>query len=244
VRAYLLTREVFGLVPLWQSIEALDNEVPDLVQSEMLIECDRLISRATLWFLRSRRLNDDIGTTIEHFAPVVESVYQNLDPLLAADAAGEQAARVARYEEQGVPHQTARRVVAGDTLYAALDMAEVASATGRPVETVARVYFEVSGQLSVSWLQDRISALPAESYWQTLAKGAMHDDLSGLQRSVTANVLAAGVEGEVPDLVARWKETNAGAVERATRLLAELHGMATTDAAMLAVALRELRNLA
>ena len=30
VRAYLLTREVFGLVPLWQSIEALDNKVPDL----------------------------------------------------------------------------------------------------------------------------------------------------------------------------------------------------------------------
>ena len=235
---------MFGLVPLWQSIEALDNKVPDLVQSEMLIECDRLISRATLWFLRSRRLHDDIGTTIEHFAPGVESVYQSLDPLLAADAAGEQAARVARYEQQGVPHETARRVVAGDTLYAALDMAEVASATGRPVETVARVYFEVSGQLSVAWLQDRIAALPAESYWQTLAKGAMHDDLSGLQRSVTANVLAAGVEGEVPDLVARWKETNAGAVERATRLLAELRATATTDVSMLSVALRELRNLA
>ena len=28
VRAYLLTREVFGLVPTWQSIEALDNVVP------------------------------------------------------------------------------------------------------------------------------------------------------------------------------------------------------------------------
>ena len=27
VRAYLLTREIFGLVPLWQAIEALDNKV-------------------------------------------------------------------------------------------------------------------------------------------------------------------------------------------------------------------------
>ncbi len=33
VRAYLATREVFGYVPLWQQIEALDNQVSDAVQA-------------------------------------------------------------------------------------------------------------------------------------------------------------------------------------------------------------------
>ncbi len=264
-RAYLLTREVFGLVSLWQQIEGLDNKVPDLAQAEMLIECDRLISRATIWFLRSRRLYDDMGKTIAHFSPGVEAVYQQLDPLLAT---GEQAARVARYEQDGVARDVARRVVAGDTLYAALDMVEVASATGRPVEAVARVYFEVSEQLNVAWLRDRIAALPSESYWQTLAKGAMHDDLSGLLRSVTANVftgsggaeardaarlgtagstgqmLAAAADGEAPDVVERWKAVNAGAVDRVTRLISELRTAASADVSMLSVALRELRNLA
>ena len=56
VRAYLLTREVFGLVPTWQAIEALDNVVPDELQSEMLIELGRRTIRGTNWFLRSRRL--------------------------------------------------------------------------------------------------------------------------------------------------------------------------------------------
>src|SRR5437868_14426331 len=37
VRAYLASREVFGLVPLWQQIEALDTLVPDEVQAEMVI---------------------------------------------------------------------------------------------------------------------------------------------------------------------------------------------------------------
>ena len=32
VRAYLLTREIFGFVTLWQTIEALDNKVDDAVQ--------------------------------------------------------------------------------------------------------------------------------------------------------------------------------------------------------------------
>lgn len=245
VRAYLLTREVFGLVPLWRSIEVLDNEVPDLAQSEMLSECGQLVFRATLWFLRSRRLHEDMAATIEHFAPAVEAVYRCLDPLLAPmGTATEEAARIARFEAQGVPNEVARRVAAGHALYAALDMAEVASVTSCPVETVAHVYFAVSDELDVPWLQERIAALPADTYWQTLAKGAMQDDLSGLQRNVSAQVLAAGADGTVPELVARWKAANGSAVERVTRLLGELRAMTTTDAAMLSVALRELRNLA
>jgi glutamate dehydrogenase len=56
VHAYLATREVMGHVALWQQVEALDNKVPDAVQSEMLIEEGWLTARATTWFLRSKRL--------------------------------------------------------------------------------------------------------------------------------------------------------------------------------------------
>jgi glutamate dehydrogenase len=56
VRAYLATREVFGYVPLWQQIEALDNQVADALQSDMILMLDRLTVRATAWFLRSKRL--------------------------------------------------------------------------------------------------------------------------------------------------------------------------------------------
>ena len=49
VRAYLLTREIFGLVPVWQAIESLDNVAPDELQSQMLIELGRRTVRATTW---------------------------------------------------------------------------------------------------------------------------------------------------------------------------------------------------
>ncbi|MEP6997528.1 MAG: NAD-glutamate dehydrogenase, partial [Betaproteobacteria bacterium] len=52
VRAYLLNREIFGFVGLWELIEALDNKVDDAVQSSMLIDTARLIDRGTMWFLR------------------------------------------------------------------------------------------------------------------------------------------------------------------------------------------------
>ena len=61
VRAYLLSREIFGFVPLWQAIEALDNTVDDAVQSTMLIDTSRQLERGTTWFLRSRRLTEDMA---------------------------------------------------------------------------------------------------------------------------------------------------------------------------------------
>ena len=61
VRAYLLTREIFDFVSFWQAVEALDNEVPDAVQSDMLIDSERLMTRATVWFLRYQNLQDDIA---------------------------------------------------------------------------------------------------------------------------------------------------------------------------------------
>src|ERR1700752_1352706 len=73
VRAYLMSREIFGMVSLWQQIEALDNVVDDAVQSQMLIETSRQLERGTKWFLRSRRLTEDMESTIAHFKPGVDA---------------------------------------------------------------------------------------------------------------------------------------------------------------------------
>ena len=81
VRAYLLTREIFGFVELWKSIEALDNQVGNAVQTAMLIDSSRLIERGTTWFLRSRRLGDDVAATIALFSPRVEALATRLPQL-------------------------------------------------------------------------------------------------------------------------------------------------------------------
>jgi glutamate dehydrogenase len=244
VRAFLLTRETFGFVPLWRAIEALDNRVDDAVQAGLLIESSRLIDRGTTWFLRSRRLQDDIAATIARFAPGVEALATALPKLLDEGDRAALDAAIARGTAQGIPVELAARVVALDTLYAALDIVEEAGDTRRPVETVARIYFEIATRLGLPWLRERIGALPAEHHWQMLARGAMQDDLSGLQRSITRDVLSGGEELTAPRLVNAWQAGNRRPIERVGRLLAELRTAPAPDAAMLSVALRELRNLA
>ncbi len=242
VRAYLLTREVFGLVPLWQSIEALDNKVPDATQAEMVIEAGRLIVRATNWFLRSSRLGEPMEPTMEHFRPGVEAIYGQLGQLVDAPTAAHIDALAAGWERAGVPGDVARRVTALDTLFAALDIADVSAATSRPAEAVAGAYFGVTSKLGLAWLRERIGALPGDGHWQALAKSAMRDDLAGLQRALATNALAAATDGGDP--VVAWEARHRGAMERAARILGELHAVPAPDLAMLSVGLRELRNLA
>ncbi len=245
VRAYLLSREIFGFVPLWHAIEALDNSVADEVQSTMLIDTSRQLERGTTWFLRSRRLPESMAATIAHFTQRVEALSTRLPDLLDAGDRARIAAAVSDYVAKGVPEELAARVATLDTLHSTLDIVEVAGATKRPVELVAEIYFELSARLGLPWLRERISALPGDQHWQMLARGAMHDDLSALQRTIAGEVLMGG--GDLPAstaLIAAWQDRNRRAIERTQQLLAELRTVNSADTDMLAVALRELRNLA
>jgi glutamate dehydrogenase len=112
------------------------------------------------------------------------------------------------------------------------------------VELVAAIYFDLANRLGMPWLRDKITALPGDQHWQMLAKGAMLDDLWGLQRSITGAVLAGGGDVDSPGaLVEAWQASNGRTIERAGQLLGELRAVPAPDAAMLSVALRELRGL-
>jgi len=245
VRAYLLSREVFGFVELWKAIEALDNKIDDALAAAMLIDMSRELERGTTWFLRSRRLGEDMAGTIGHFAPRVEALAARLPTLL--DEAGRERMRVAvaDYVANGVPEALASRTVTLDALYLTLDIVEVAGATKRPVELVAEIYFELSTRLGLPWLRETIAGLPGGAHWQILARTAMDDDLSAVQRAIAGEVLTgAGDISSRDELLAAWQERNRRSADRAGRLIGELRAAPAADASMLSVALRELRNLA
>jgi len=116
VRAYLLSREVFGFVALWKAIEALDNKVEDARAAAMLIDMSRELERGTTWFLRSRRLSEDMAGTIAHFAPRVEALAARLPALLDPEGRERVRAAVAEHVAKGVPGSLAARVVTLDAL--------------------------------------------------------------------------------------------------------------------------------
>ncbi|HEY3074966.1 MAG TPA: NAD-glutamate dehydrogenase [Burkholderiales bacterium] len=243
VRAYLIVREAFGMVDLWRATEALDYQVPDRVQTAMVIDAGRLIVRATLWFLRHRGHLADLTRSIAHFRAGAERLAALLPQLLPAAEQSAFAAAAKRLEKEGVPRELAVRCAAFDAMFSALDIVEVADSIRRDIEPVAHLHFALSGELDFPWIRARIGALPADSHWHTLAKAALRDDLAGMLRALAADALRTDGSGDPAAQIAAWKSRNAVLYERFRQVLTDLRASESPDLAMLSVAMRELRNL-
>ena len=245
VRAYLATREVFHLVSLWEEIEALDNQVADAVQTAMIIDSSRLVLRGTLWFLRHPELTRDLSVTLERFRPGATELAHTLHEVVTPAYRAELDQMAGSYIEQGVPESLAQRVAGLGELYSALDLVEVAAETGRAQQIVASVYFALGGRFDLHWLGKQISALPAETHWQGLARTALRDDLSAQARHLAGNVLRLSPDLDDPEaLVAAWENQRCTQIERSRLLFADIKSSTVIDMPMLSVTLRELRNLA
>lgn len=179
------------------------------------------------------------------YAPGVKALAASLDKFLSPDESEGLRQAAERLTQGNVPNDLAMRLGRFDPLYSALDIAEVATETKRSVGEVAGVYFVVGGRLNLSWLHKQIGGLPADSHWQALAKAALRDEFSGLQRELTSLVLKLGPPARAPDaLFNEWEVENKSVFDRSRQLLADLQSAGDLDLSMLSVVLRELRNLA
>ena len=244
VRAYLLTREVFDFESFWYAVEALDNQASDAVQSAMLIASERLMSGATRWFLRCRNLKEDLAKTVTYFAPKVKSLGWNLDKFLPDEERDVLRQAAERLIESKVPSDLANRIVRFDLLYATLDIVDVAAAANRSPEEVAGVYFVIGERFNFSWLHQQIASLPEDSHWQTFAKAALKEELSGLQRELSCVVLKSSRSGELStEIISQWEAQNTNSLERSRQVFADVLSADSADLSMLSVALQELANL-
>ena len=98
--------------------------------------------------------------------------------------------RVAAYVAQSVPQELAERVVALDSLSAAMDIVRIDESAKLDMVELGRLYFATGARLGLGILRDKAHALPAATPWQRLAIGALVDDFSGLQREIVDHVLS------------------------------------------------------
>jgi glutamate dehydrogenase len=188
VRAYVITRDVFGLAELWRKVEALDSDhsVPTDSQVLVFLEVRRLMDRAVRWLLTNRRAPLDVPSEIARLRPGVAALLPRLDLLFRGkerDALVENARMV---EGKGIPADLASWATRIMYSFGLLDVVTVAESTGRDLEDVAGVYFVISEEFRVDALLSKISELPREDRWQTLARMALRYDLYAALAGLTA----------------------------------------------------------
>ncbi|MPZ86696.1 MAG: NAD-glutamate dehydrogenase [Nitriliruptorales bacterium] len=243
-RAFTVAREVFDVEGMQASIVALDNQVAAETQTAMILDARRLVERATRWLLRPRR-PIDITAMISRYAHGPAA----LGALLPEVLSGAEREAIERAGEaliaQEVPPGLAGRVAVLDIMLAALPLVEVEAKTGEPIQAAASIYFLLSEKLELGWLRRRITALPRDDRWQTLARDAMRDDFFSQHRALTAAVLHATGREDPPEArLASWLAQCDEPVQRCLSVLGDLQAGDVHDLAGLSVALRELRLLA
>ncbi len=241
-RAYIVARDVFAVRALWHGIEALDGRVDWATQVRLYGAANRLIERATRWFLRHGSQPLDISVSVAAFDTAIARLVERIEQILPETVRTAIAEAARREAADGVPADLARRIAILPLMPSATDLVRLAAATGAPVDAVAALYFAVGESFGFAWLRGEAEQIAAPGYWQRLALTAVIDELYEHQRRLVESVLSVG--GDTPEAaIAAWATGRTMAVERARGVLAELQAAPSIDLSMLAVASRQLRTL-
>ena len=142
-----------------------------------------------------------------------------------------------------MPADLAHWVSAMVPAYSSFDIVQVAAGTGRDIEEAAEVYFDLADRLQISRLRDRITALPRADRWNTMARGALRDDLYSAHAALAKDVLKVTGPGSPEQRLAAWAQRNDSAVRRAGQTMTEIWESDAFTMATLSVAVRAIRTL-
>jgi glutamate dehydrogenase len=245
LRAFVVSREVFGLTKLWDNIESLDGVISTDCQTQLILESRRLLDRATRWFLQSRGGRLNVEDEIEKFASTVEKLTE-LVPGMLRGAEQDRAAAIAKnFQSQGVPADLALRTGCFLDEFSLLDVIEIANREKTDPLIVAELYFALSERYDIDRMLFHITALARDDRWTAYARSALRSDLYVALAALTSRIVQATKDSEsIDSRISQWEGKFAEGVARTRATLNEIAHSEQNDLATLSVALRAIRTLA
>jgi glutamate dehydrogenase len=243
LRAYVITREVFGLSQLWRDLEALDNVAPAAAQTAAMLRIRRGLDRAVRWIVQNRRSPLAVADEVERFGAAVAGLLPQMADLYQGAEREAYAQHCKLLVDDGVPAELADRATRVLWGFGLLDVVEVAHLTGRDPNEVARVYYAMSARFRADEILDKISLLPREDRWQTQARQALRYDLYAALAGLTAEaVTSTDPARPAAERIDSWAERNATTIGRALAAIGEFES-SRADLAALSVLLRQIRTV-
>ena len=244
-RAFAAARDVFDLPGLWARIEGHEGQVPAAALNALRMDVERLLDRATRWFLQYRGGRLDVLGEVRRMAGPVRALSGSIPSMLIGVERERLDRRARELVSVGAPPALAGEVAALLDVFCLLDVVEVARRNAADPEDVARLYFTISERFEVDRYLVRITALPRDDRWSALARAALRSDLYGALAALTHRVIRATPDDGSPiERVLTWERRNAEGLRRARATLTEVGQAETFDLVTLSVALRVIRTLA
>lgn len=241
-KAFTVAREIVDARAFWAEVEALDNRVPAIAQTNALLEMWKLLRHITR---RLIALPDgyriDISTWVDRFQPGMSVFAHGLNESLTPSLLQERDLRQSGLVAVGMAKDLATQVANLPLLHSALDIVDESLSQGVDVLHVAKIYFGLLDYLQLKWLQSHIEALPVEKPWHAHARGHLREQLFHHHRQLTMRVLKE--QGDSDEPIGAWFASHRPEVARTSLMLDEMVESGATDYPSLQVAIAGIEQL-
>ncbi|MCP4411323.1 MAG: NAD-glutamate dehydrogenase, partial [Gammaproteobacteria bacterium] len=238
---FSMAMEIFGIKAMWEKVESLDNKVATDIQLQIMYRTQRMIRRATRWFLRHGDRQRAMDDYVNYFKDDVLLLHKDVSSKLDKGEARDLDVAIKTYVKEGVPRDLAKRVTYLSTLFSALDIVEMAKLSKEPVINVAELYYKLGAKLELHWFLEQIVLQPVENHWQAFARSAFKEELDWQQRGLTLTLLNLTDAKDSPEQrLGHWMSDNADLVQRWQTMVADFKSTNAHEFAKFSVALREL----
>ncbi|MGL4441925.1 MAG: NAD-glutamate dehydrogenase [Bosea sp. (in: a-proteobacteria)] len=238
-RAYVLTRDAFGLLDLNLAIDGLDAKINGAAQLALYgIVQETLVARM-VWFLRNADVSRPLDEQVARFGAGVAAVAQAGDALKGSTA--QRDAAIAEWMKQEIPADIAVRIVNLPALQAAPDGVLIAEQSGASVADGVATLFAATEALGANHLRQAGALLKTTDRFERLAIDRAIERIDLSLRAISVVILndhGAGSKG-----VEDWQASRVKSISQMRAMLDELMDTGLTPA-KLAVAASLMDDMA
>ncbi|MEN0035987.1 MAG: NAD-glutamate dehydrogenase [Cellvibrio sp.] len=244
-KAYVIARDIYAMPEFLAVLDAAGTAVPAERQLQLISMMMRKIRRAARWFLRNRRSYLNPASEVELFTAGLKTINENLPQLLVGDALTEWQDAVQKLSAFGLSENLVSCIARPADLYSGLSVVEAARIAKQDIVKLAQIYFALGNYLSLPWFSNQISNLPVDNFWQAMARETYLADLESQLRSLSISLIRFMDDSlSLDEIIRRWSNQHQLLIARWKSMVNELQAVNGTDFAMVAVALRDLLDLA
>jgi glutamate dehydrogenase len=240
--AYAMARDSFDFVSLNAAVDDLARRIPGRVQTEMYLELQLVMRRATIWFLRNCSFAQGIETLVAHYAKGVKRLEKALPTVLPEPNLERVRGRHQAFLKNGVPADVAQIFAGLRYLQRAPDVVMVAGESHHPIEAVARVLFHSGIDLRIDRLIAQSGQIHPDDFYERMAINRTVDGIIQTHRAIVSRAMTRQ-RGD-SDGWTKWMNENEDAAQRARRIIEELLAERSFGLSKLTVAASQLAELA
>ncbi|WP_196837260.1 NAD-glutamate dehydrogenase [Zhihengliuella flava] len=241
-RAFVALQEIYEFHRILDDVHQLPVSFSTEQWSQFQLDTRRMLDRTTRWFL-AHVSDQPIAESIDTLRPAVQHLSGKMQSLLGENDAGRVATRYEDARQWEVGANLAKRWSEQFETFPLLDIAQTAQETGLDADELAQVYYTVYERFQIDELLERITSLPRDDRWQSLARAGLRDDVYTTALDIAESALQGSEAGTPEEKVDAWEARQEHSLKRVRQVFDEVNRQERDDMASLSVALRLLRSI-